>query len=99
MRLRLPCRDELLDVLRELGAHPQVIPVDTQEMSSFGTPEDAYEQLRRRLFIGADSPFEPRLRDAIDQHTVEREGELWPVDARPNQQSVIWWQPGEMTPV
>jgi SAM-dependent methyltransferase len=96
-RLRLPCQDELLEVLRELGANPQVIPVDLQDVGSLGTPENAYEQLRRRLFIGAGGPYEARLRDAIHQHTVERDGELWPVDARPNPQSVIWWRPGEMT--
>ena len=95
-RLRLPCRDELLDVLRELGTSLQVIPVDRQQVSSFGDPETAFELLRRRLFIGQGNPLEDRLRDAIGRLTVERDGELWPVDARPNQQSVIWWRSGTM---
>jgi 2-polyprenyl-3-methyl-5-hydroxy-6-metoxy-1,4-benzoquinol methylase len=95
-RLRLPCRDELLAVLRELGAEPQVVPAHMQPVSSFGTANDAYEQLRRRLFVGAGTHYEARLRDAIERLAVEKDGELWPVEAHPNQQSVIWWRPGEI---
>lgn len=95
-RLRLPCRAELVDVLRELGARPRLIDLPPQEPRSFGEPREAVEELRRRLFIGRDAPQMTRLREAISTLTVERNGELWPVDARPNDRSVIWWTPGRM---
>ena len=92
-RLRLPCRSELLDALRELGAEPRLIDLPPQDPRPFGVPESAYEELRRRLFIGRGSPLEARLQEAISRLTVERDGELWPVEAYPNERSVIWWEP------
>jgi SAM-dependent methyltransferase len=95
-RLRLPCRDELLDVLRELGASPEVIPLPAFPPRSFGPAQRAYETLRARLFIGPGSPAESRLRPAIEALTVERDGELWLRDARPRERAVIHWRPGSM---
>ncbi|HWV25292.1 MAG TPA: class I SAM-dependent methyltransferase [Thermomicrobiales bacterium] len=95
-RLRLPVRAEVVDVLRELGADPQEIPVEVQPVRSFGTPDEAFASLRGRLFIGEGTEAEQRLRDAIPALTVERDGEVWPREAAPNRQSVIWWRPGQM---
>jgi len=96
-RLRLPVRAEVTDVLRELGAEPQAIPVDEQPVRSLGTVEEAFASLRGRLFIGEGTASEQRLRDAMPALTVERDGELWPREATPNRQTVIWWRPGEMS--
>lgn len=96
-RLRLPVRAEVVDVLHELGANPQQIPVDEQPVRPFGTPDDAFASLRSRLFIGEGTVFEQRLRDAIPDLTVEHDGELWPRYVTPNQQSVVWWRPGELS--
>jgi 2-polyprenyl-3-methyl-5-hydroxy-6-metoxy-1,4-benzoquinol methylase len=95
-RLRLPCRAELLAVLRELGADPRTIDLPPQEPRPLGTPAEAFEELRRRLFIGRGHPLESRLSDAIERLTVERDGLLWSTDARSNERSVIWWDAGQM---
>lgn len=95
-RLRLPCRDELVDVLRELGAEPELIDLPPQEVRPFGTPEEAFSELRRRVYTGTGTPDERRLRAAIPELTVERDGDLWPRDAEPNPMSIIWWVPGGM---
>lgn len=95
-RLRLPVRAEVVDVLRELGADPQEIAVDEQPVRPFGMPDEAFVSLRGRLFIGEGTPEEERLREAMPALTVERDGELWPREAIPNRQTVIWWRPGEM---
>lgn len=92
-RLRLPARDELVDVLRELGANPELIDLPPQEVRSLGPADDAFPDLRRRLFIGAGTPADERLREAMPELTVERDGELWPREAEPNPMSIIWWIP------
>jgi 2-polyprenyl-3-methyl-5-hydroxy-6-metoxy-1,4-benzoquinol methylase len=93
VRLRLPCRDELVGVLRELGAETRVIELPAQEVRSLGSPDEAFAELRRRLYIGAGTAAEERLRVAIRELTVERDGELWPRDAEPNPMALIWWKP------
>lgn len=95
-RLRLPVRAEVIDVLRELGADPREIAVDEQPVRSLGDADEAFVSLRSRLFIGDGTQAEQRLRDAMPMLTIERDGELWPREATPNRQTVIWWRPGEM---
>lgn len=92
-RLRLPCRDELLAVVREMGAEPKLIDLPPQEVRSFGTPDEAFADLRRRVYAGIGTLAEQRLRDAIPALTIERDGELWPREAKPNPMSIIWWTP------
>lgn len=95
-RLRLPCRDELLDVLRELGAAPHVIPVDKLDTPLLGTADEAMDTLRQRLYIGQGNPHEQRLRESLERLTVMQEGGLRVKGALRNEQSVIWWEPGHM---
>lgn len=95
-RLRLPCRDELVDVLRELGADPQLIPLAPQQPLPFGPRQEAIELLRFRLLVGPGTPADQRLLASLDQLTVERDGLLWPRHARPNERAIIRWQPGQL---
>jgi hypothetical protein len=95
-RLRLPVRDEIVAVLREFGVEPTDIPLDPQAGWAFADRDDAFEQLRRRLYIGAGHPLEGRLWDAIDDLLVERDGELVPAYPAGNRQSLLWWTPGRM---
>ena len=95
-RLRLPCRDELLNVLCELGAQPQLVSLPAHEPQSFGTRDDASIELRRRLFLGGGTEKDALVDNAIEDLTVERDGELWLRDERPNERAVIWWDAGSM---
>ena len=95
-RRRLPCREEVTAALRELGAEPRRSDLPAQPARPFGSPEEAFEELRRRLFIGRGTPLEERLRQAIAELTIERDGQLWIVDARPNERSLIWWDGGSL---
>lgn len=95
-RLKLPCRDEVVAVVRELGGMPRVIDLPAHLPRPYGSPEEAFEELRRRLFIGQDDPLEARLREAIATLMEERNGAWWPRDAGPSERSVIWWEGGSM---
>lgn len=88
-RLRLPCRDELLDVLAELGAAPEVVPLPPVQPGPFGTRQETIDSLRFRLFVGPGTPADARLRAAIDALTEERGGLLWPKAARPRERQII----------
>jgi SAM-dependent methyltransferase len=95
-RLRLPCRDELLAVLRELGADPRVIPLGPAPVLPFGPPAEALDLLRFRMLVGPGTPGDTRLHHAIARLAEERDGLLWPKDAVPNGRSIIRWDPGHL---
>ncbi|MBI4493919.1 MAG: class I SAM-dependent methyltransferase [Chloroflexi bacterium] len=95
-RLRLPCRAELLDVLRELGAQPEVIPLAPMLPNPFGTRQETIDLLRFRLLAGPGTPADERLLACLDELAVERDGLLWPKDARPNERAILRWEPGRL---
>jgi len=95
-RLRLPCRDELLAVLRELGAEPVVIPLGPSPILPLGPREEAIDFLRFRLFASPGTTSDARLLRAVDVLAEERDGMLWPKDPHPNERSIIRWAPGRM---
>ncbi len=92
-RLPLPCRKELIDVLVELGFKPEIVELPPYPVQPLGNPEEAFTELRRRLFIGQGHPLEERLRAAMNALTIQRDGLIWPRDAQPNERSMIIWQP------
>jgi SAM-dependent methyltransferase len=93
-RLRLPCRDELLAVLRERGADPTVVPLGPAPLVPLGTPAEALDFLRFRLVVGPGTAADDRLHRAIETLAEERDGLLWARGAPPNERSVIHWEPG-----
>ena len=95
-RLRLPVRNELLAVLRELGIEPEIDTLPPRIPVAFGAPEEAFEMVRGRLFIGEGTQAEARLREAMAKLTELRDGELWPVQATPNELSILTWKPGSL---
>jgi SAM-dependent methyltransferase len=92
-RLRLPCRDELLAVLRELGADPEVTPLGPAPVLPLGPPPEALDFLRFRLVVGPGTPADTRLHRALERLSEERDGVLWPKDAPANERSIIRWDP------
>jgi SAM-dependent methyltransferase len=97
-RLRLPCRAELVAVLRELGLEPEVIPIGPAPVLPLGAPDAALDLLRYRLVVGPDTDADVRLRRAIELLTEERDGLLWPRGAPSNQRSLVRWAPGRLAP-
>lgn len=95
-RLRLPTRGELLAALRELGAEVETTELPPMPVQPLGTPQDAYDELRRRLYVGDGSPLEARVREALCELAVERDGLVWPAQAVPNERSMIYWRAGAM---
>src|SRR5262249_8248854 len=65
-RLRLPCRDELLAVLRELGVEPTVVPIGPAPLVPFGPPAEALDLLRFRLVVGPGAAAADPLPPARD---------------------------------
>jgi SAM-dependent methyltransferase len=95
-RLRLPCRDELLAVLRELGAEPVVVRLGPAPLLPLGPRAEALDLLRFRMVVGPGTAADERLGRAIAALTEERDGLLWPRGAPPNERSLIHWAPGGM---
>lgn len=90
-RLRLPCRDEVLDVLREQGLTPEVIPLRPIPVTPFGTPAEALDTFRSRLFAAPGTPADARLQAAIHDLTEVRDGQVWVKDARPRDRQILVW--------
>lgn len=95
-RLRLPVKEELLAVLRELGVEPRIDELPPRQPVAFGPPEEAFDLVRGRLFIGEGTPEEARLGDAMKALTEIRDGEVWPIQAAPNEVSILSWEPGRL---
>jgi SAM-dependent methyltransferase len=93
-RLRLPCADELVDVLGELGARPVVVNLPVYPPQPFGRVEGALDELRRRLYVAPGSAADARLQTALPKLTEERDGMLWLRDPRPRERRLIHWRGG-----
>lgn len=92
-RLRLPCSAELVDVIDELGGVPEVTPLPAVPAQPLGTYNEALAVLRRRLFVAPDTTADARLLAAVPALTEERDGVLWPANAKPLQRNLIRWKP------
>ena len=63
------CRDELLAVLRELGARPEVIPLGPAPVLPLGPPAEALDLLRFRMVVGPGTEGDARLQRAMERLT------------------------------
>jgi 2-polyprenyl-3-methyl-5-hydroxy-6-metoxy-1,4-benzoquinol methylase len=92
-RLRLPCRDELVEALRALGIEPEVFRVGEVPLQPYGTREEALEQLRFRLVVGPGTAADARLLAALERLTEEREGQVYARGAPPHEAWLLHWRP------
>ncbi|HZU75931.1 MAG TPA: methyltransferase domain-containing protein [Dehalococcoidia bacterium] len=95
-RLALPCAEELIGALRELGAEPEVSELPPLLPQPLGPRDAAIDELRRRLFAAPGSEADRRLQKALPQLVEERGGELVPRYAAPRRRAFLRWQPGRM---
>lgn len=92
-RLRLPCRDELVAALGDLGIRPVLQGLGPAPMLPLGTREEAIDLLRFRLVVGPDTPADARLLAVLDALTEEREGVLYPRGEPANEAFLLRWAP------
>jgi len=91
-RLRLPCRDELLAALAELGIVPDATCLGPVPPVALGTHAEAIDLLRFRLLTGPGTPADTRLLAVVDELTEERDGQLYP-RAAANEAWLLRWPP------
>jgi hypothetical protein len=93
-RLRLPCRDELVAALAELGIRPEATCLGPAPPLALGPRDQALDLLRFRLLAGPGTPADDRLLAVLDELTEERDGQLYP-RAPANEAWLLRWTPGE----
>jgi 2-polyprenyl-3-methyl-5-hydroxy-6-metoxy-1,4-benzoquinol methylase len=92
-RLRLPCRDELVAALADLGIAPEVRSLGEAPPMRLGPRDEAVDLLRFRLVTGPGTPADARLLAAMDALTEEREGDLYPRGIPANEAFLLRWTP------
>jgi 2-polyprenyl-3-methyl-5-hydroxy-6-metoxy-1,4-benzoquinol methylase len=92
-RLRLPCRDEVVAALREIGVEPEVRSLGPPPPVSLGNREEALDLLRFRLLVGPDTPADRRMLAVLDRLTEERDGEVFFRGAPANEAFLLRWPP------
>jgi 2-polyprenyl-3-methyl-5-hydroxy-6-metoxy-1,4-benzoquinol methylase len=93
VRLRLPCRDELVAALRELGIEPEIRYLGPAPPLSLGPRAEAIDLLRFRLLVGPATAADDRLLAVVDGLTEERGGELYVRGAPANEIFLLRWTP------
>jgi 2-polyprenyl-3-methyl-5-hydroxy-6-metoxy-1,4-benzoquinol methylase len=97
-RLRLPCRDELVAALGELGIEPEVRSLGPAPPVSLGSRAEAIDLLRFRLLVGPGTPADDRLLAVVDSLTEERGGEIFVRDVPLNEVFLLSWAPRSARP-
>jgi 2-polyprenyl-3-methyl-5-hydroxy-6-metoxy-1,4-benzoquinol methylase len=92
-RRRLPCRDEVVAALREIGLEPEVRSLGPAPPLKLGPREEAIDLVRFRLLAAPGTPADARLLAVFDQLTEEREGALYPRGVPANEVFLLRWTP------
>jgi hypothetical protein len=92
-RLRLPCRDEVVAALGDLGVVPEVRSLGPVPVLPLGPREEAIDLLRFRLVVGPGTPGDGRLLAVLDALTEERDGQLYPRGAPAHEAFLLRWTP------
>jgi SAM-dependent methyltransferase len=70
-RLWLPALPQLKDVLQEMGMEFQVEDLPSQALRAFESQEQAWSQLRGRMFLTEGSPKDRRLGRVLEEELVQ----------------------------
>jgi 2-polyprenyl-3-methyl-5-hydroxy-6-metoxy-1,4-benzoquinol methylase len=97
-RRRLPCRDELVAALEELGLRPEATSLGPAPLLPLGSPDEALDLLRFRLLVGPGTPADARLLAVLPRLAEERDGQVYPRDVPPNEVVLLRWTPGAARP-
>ena len=82
------------EVLQELGIDAQLEQLPPQDARGFDTPEQALEQLARRLYLSPGSHKRKLLEGILPDLLEEADGMYRIRGARPLEPSLVSWQPG-----
>ena len=93
-RLPLPSLPEFEEVLQELGIDAQLEQLPPQGARGFDTPEQALEQLARRLYLSQGSHKRKLLEGVLPDLLEEADGAFRIRNARPLEPSLVSWRPG-----
>ena len=92
-RLWLPALSEFEEVLRELKIQYDVQVLESQHPGSFDNHTDAWNQLRRRLFLSQGSEKDNKLGRVLTNILSEKSGKLHLPDAIPLKSVLVSWKP------
>ncbi len=90
-RINLPALPELVNVLWELGIHPDIEMIETTGRQTFETREAALDQLRGRLWVAPDGEADHRLQKALDEMLECVDDGFAIRGAGPRRQGLISW--------
>ena len=92
-RLPLPSAPEFQEVLQELGVDAQVEPLPTQGARGFDSPEQAFDQLVRRLFL-SDTDLKRWVLEGLLPEMLEEQEGVWRIrGAKPLEPVLLSWRP------
>ncbi|MBI2856443.1 MAG: methyltransferase domain-containing protein [Chloroflexi bacterium] len=92
-RLPLPCLQELMAVLWEMGTYPSLEMLPPQEQRGFESRERAFQQLKNRLFLVPGSDKEHMLEKALDEMLEEVDGRFQIKGAPTHRPGLVSWRP------
>ena len=92
-RLPLPSLPELVDVLEEMGIEPILHSLPSHLLGGFDKPEDALEQLTRRLFLDSNGAKRRVLETVLPGLLEEVDGTYRTRGTQPLEPAVISWKP------
>ena len=93
-RVELPALPELLAVLWEMEVYPNVEMMEAGGTQVFESRDAAVEQLRRRLYVNADTEQDRRLKAAARELLVEEPDGVSIRGAPPRRLGLVSWRPG-----
>ncbi len=96
-RLPLPGFSHLEEVLGEMGISARTEELPSSEPGVFDSQEDAWRQMRERLFLREGSAKDRLLGQALREETEAVEGGWRLRGARPMRPLLAWWQPPQPT--
>ena len=94
-RLSLPSLPQFEDVLRELGIDAQLEMLPSGPHRGFDSPQQAVEQLSRRLYLAPGSQKRVLLEEMLPDMLEEAGGVFRIRGARPLEPALVWWPTSE----
>ena len=93
-RLPLPALPQFEEVLQDLGIDAQVEMLPSPGVRGFDSPQEAIEQLSRRLYLAPGTPKSTLMEEMLPDLLEEVDGTFRIRGAQPLEPVLVWWRPG-----